>query len=138
MDLHWSGTLEVPLARVEEVLVDVAGWGEWVPGLVDLHVGARRDDRREVLLVFEGPRVVRLRADHVQLDGGIDLEMVEGDLLELHGRVRLEPDEQGTRVRWSARLHPGIGVPGPLMRELEHHLLPAWHQALSDRVGPGG
>lgn len=81
-------------------------------------------------LAFPGPIPLSIRVQLTGEEDGVQVQLVEGDLAGVSGRLRLEPDGDGTIADVELDLTFPGSVPGTLLRELDQRVFPRWFRSL--------
>ena len=130
--MRFAGTATLPQspATVRAALHDVAGWGQWAPGLASLAVLVESEDRAEVAAEVAGPPRTRVRIDVQKRDDGLAFGLIEGDVSMLSGMVHATEHAEGTTLAWAVEVRLLVVLPGTLQAELAQEVLPRWVHAL--------
>jgi len=115
-----------PTTDVLALLHSPATWADWVPGVVRV---APAGDAVVVDLHAAVPRTLQLAPCY--REDGLDLALERGPLPALTVEIRVA--DAHIRCMVAASL-PGA-VPGPLVREMERHVLPSMLDRLDERAG---
>lgn len=121
----------LPAATVIAALHDVAAWTARLPGAATAEV-APAPGGVELTLRLRALRELRLRLLVTREPDGLRYQLVEGDVDELEGTVRIEPTADGCALVWDQTVRSPVAVPGALARELEAEVMPRWIAALLD------
>lgn len=110
-------TIEAPVERVKEVLLDIDAYPEWAKAVTDARVLDYDPELRPHHVEFHvspGPLPkMRYILRYVYGPSTVGWEYVEGDLRDLHGAYQLEPSADQTRVTYELLIDPGsMPLPG--------------------------
>jgi ribosome-associated toxin RatA of RatAB toxin-antitoxin module len=125
-------------ANCFSVLTDYERMPEWQSRLTHCVVLARDEQGRGRDVEYEVDaklRRVRYRLRHrYQATRWIGSEYLGGDFRSFEGDYELEEQDHGTRARLRLRIDPGLRLPGPVVRMLNHAVMGQSLEDLKQRM----
>jgi uncharacterized protein YndB with AHSA1/START domain len=131
---HAEITIDAPLPRVFDVLVDFERYPEWVADLKHASVVATDDEGRSTEVEFRAAAMgrsttYRLGYDYADAPNRLGWFLVEGDLeRELDGNYHLEEGDGGegtTKVTYELSIDLIVPIPGFVKRRAETRIVKA-------------
>jgi hypothetical protein len=127
--LSYRGSGSADPSCLVAVLTDLEWWASWIPGIHSSEVLAQTN-AVVVVMTLGGPRPMELSVEVNEHPDGLLFRMVEGDFVAVDGEVTVAEHPKGAQVTWLLSLTFPSAIPGSLVSELRHEMLPAWNAAL--------